>query len=46
MGLADKAKEKAFGTCGTCGKTNTPGHTCKVKFSKRGFEAMQKRKDK
>lgn len=36
---------KVFGKCGTCGRANVPGHTCKMKFSERNANALRKRRD-
>lgn len=38
-------QKKVFGTCGICGKTNTPGHTCRIKFTKQNAKRIQNRRD-
>jgi hypothetical protein len=43
--IRKKVEKKVFGKCGTCGKTNTPGHTCKMKFSETNAARLKKRMD-
>jgi ribosomal protein L32 len=44
--LSEKIQAKVYGQCDTCGKTNTPGHTCRVKFNERSAAALRKRLDR
>jgi len=32
-----------FGKCGTCGRTNSSGHTCRMKFTERNARNLKKR---
>lgn len=41
--LRKTVERRAFGKCGTCGRTNTPGHTCRMKVSERNAKALRKR---
>jgi hypothetical protein len=39
-------EKKVFGPCGTCGRTNTPGHTCRLRFTPANAARLKSRMDK
>lgn len=37
-------ERRVFGKCSTCGRTNTPGHTCRLHFTETNARNVKKRK--